>query len=107
MNAMLEPRMLAASTHRPLPTQDGTEAPARISVSSHGSLPMLAMVYSEPPRQSMPRHLSILDAIAGAAQRHRFGQSREPFPIRARSRVARIGVAIQMVQTKYHKWILR
>jgi len=40
---MLEPRMVAANTHGPLPMQDASETAARIVASSHGGLAMLAI----------------------------------------------------------------
>src|SRR2546421_13089182 len=44
INAMLVPRMVAASTQEPPPTLVGAEgADARITASSHGGLPIFAM----------------------------------------------------------------
>jgi hypothetical protein len=47
MNAMLEPRIVAASTHEPETMCDSLEAADRIAVSSHGALAIFAMAYCE------------------------------------------------------------
>jgi hypothetical protein len=43
MKTMLEPRMVAARTHRPQPGSRRSDIPARIATSSHGGLAALAM----------------------------------------------------------------
>ena len=46
MNAMLEPRMVAARIQGPFVVAGRSHEPARIAASSQGGLPMLAIVHS-------------------------------------------------------------
>jgi hypothetical protein len=73
MNPMLEPRMVAARTQIPRPGSTWAQSAVRIAASSHGGLPMMAILYSFADCK-MPLILSAIGIIAKTAQLRQLAQ---------------------------------
>src|SRR5436309_16091304 len=97
MNARLDPRMVAASTHRPRPASMVEAAPPRMTPSSHGGLAITAMLYTLDLRDadgcelqhSRPDRESEQDVRVRRPVAHRANVGIEPKPIEALEPLAR------------------